>query len=276
MAKVLESAPERIQSQRAPQRNIRPSIPRFEPVDAISSRNGERVGAQWMDDVQPGPQSWRTAVFFWKFEEKEVQDDDTGKLKIKRIVTMRLYYVFNVDQVDGAKLPKRENGGPVDDGDDCEAFDVNAAAQGIADSYLANGGPSYANDGIDSAYYRPSQDSVHMPEAKQFDRPGSYYAVMFHELGHSTGHPERLGRFDLTKRLAAFGSDDYSKEELVAEFTSAFLAAQSGIDNTIDDSASYISHWLKVLHSDPKLAVAAAGQAQKAADLIMAAGKPAS
>ena len=68
---------------------------------------------------------------------------------------------------------------------------------------------------------------------------------------------------------AAFGSPVYSKEELAAEFASAFLCHEAGIANTIENSTAYIQGWLKALRSDKRLAVIAASQGQKAADYII-------
>ena len=61
---------------------------------------------------------------------------------------------------------------------------------------------------------------------------------MFHELGHATGHESRLNRHGMETGIAPFGSPTYSREELVAEFTAAFLCNVSGIENTIDNSAA--------------------------------------
>jgi len=97
----------------------------------------------------------------------------------------------------------------------------------------------------------------------------AFYATLFHELVHSTGHRERLNRKTLTDG-APFGSPTYSREELVAEMGAAFLCATAGIDDpTIEDSASYIQGWLTYLTSDPRALVIAGAQAQKAADYIL-------
>jgi antirestriction protein ArdC len=67
-----------------------------------------------------------------------------------------------------------------------------------------------------------------------------------------------------------FGSHDYSQEELVAEFGSSMLCGFVGIEQqTLENSAAYIQGWLKVLKNDQKLAIMAAGQAQRAADFIL-------
>jgi antirestriction protein ArdC len=93
---------------------------------------------------------------------------------------------------------------------------------------------------------------------------------MFHELGHSTGHESRLNRAGIAKDKHGFGSGSYSREELVAEMTAAFLCGHCGIDTaTITDSAAYINNWKTHLRGDMRCVVFAAAQAQKAADYIL-------
>ena len=92
---------------------------------------------------------------------------------------------------------------------------------------------------------------------------------MFHECIHSTGHSSRLSRgFD---KCAAFGSADYSREELIAELGAAFLSSIAGITNTdLDDNRNaYIKGWLKALKSDKKAIILAGGKASKAADYVL-------
>ena len=72
--------------------------------------------------------------------------------------------------------------------------------------------------------------------------------------------------------MSHFGRANYSKEELIAEFGSAFLCAHAGIDNTLDNSAAYIAGWLKALKDDNHLAITAASAAQKATAYILGAG----
>jgi len=92
---------------------------------------------------------------------------------------------------------------------------------------------------------------------------------MYHELTHSTGHPSRLNREGITAQ-AGFGSEVYSREELVAELGSAYLCALTGIETgTIDNSAAYVAGWLRKLSDDRSLIITAASSAQKAVDYIM-------
>jgi len=119
------------------------------------------------------------------------------------------------------------------------------------------------------ASYSKVLDSVQMPERTCFNSGEEYYSTLFHELTHSTGHPARLNRSSLTD-FERFGDQNYSREELVAEMGSAFLCGITGIENrTINNSAAYLANWLDALKNDSRLVLVAAGQAQKAADLIL-------
>ena len=87
-------------------------------------------------------------------------------------------------------------------------------------------------EGGDQAYYAPRADYVQMPDRAAFVSTEGYYQVLFHELTHSTGHASRLNRKAVAEAAAAFGSADYSQEELVAEMGAAFLMAHCGLSTT--------------------------------------------
>ena len=107
-----------------------------------------------------------------------------------------------------------------------------------------------------------------MPSKSLFHSSEEYYSTLFHELTHSTGHKSRVGR-DGIEEIAQFGSESYSKEELIAEMGAAMLCGITGIvPATIQNSASYLQHWITRLKGDSKLLVSAASAAQKAADFI--------
>jgi antirestriction protein ArdC len=101
-----------------------------------------------------------------------------------------------------------------------------------------------------------------MPPMSAFENLSSYYATVFHELGHLTGHENRLDR----KLITRFGTEAYAAEELVAELTSAFLrrARRPGELR----HSGYIDHWIKLLRSDPKAIFTAASKASQAASYL--------
>jgi antirestriction protein ArdC len=208
--------------------------------------------------VRKGERS--SMVVFWK--QYEVDDRDTGEPK--NVPVLRYYNVFNVQQCDGVPYPDAPKFEPIE-------FSPVAASEGIVAGYAD--GPTIEHGGA-SAYYTPKTDAVKIPEATRFASVPEFYATLFHELAHSTGHSKRLDR-GLDKNPAAFGSSDYGKEELVAEMASAFLCAQADIQPvTIENQAAYIQGWLERLRGDKRLVVTAAGAAQKAADWIRGNRKP--
>jgi antirestriction protein ArdC len=198
-------------------------------------------------------------VVFWK--RYATKDKETGDKKIVPVI--RHYNVFNAEQVEGIEAPDAVQPDP-----DAEPFVPIDEAERIVAGYAGGGGPTVEHGG-GQAYYRPKEDLVRIAEPERFVDRESYYATLFHELAHSTGHSKRLDR-GLDKQLAPFGSADYSKEELTAEMGAAFLAAAAGISPpTIDQSAAYIDGWRKKLKGDKKLIVQAAGAGQRAADHVL-------
>ena len=191
-----------------------------------------------------------TPIIFWgKKENKE-----TGK----EYSFQRFYQVWNLEQVNGIDYQE-----PVTDPNEWSPI---KSAELIAEGYHL--GPKVQN-GEPKAYYVPSRDVINMPKRELFENPEGYYATLFHEMGHSTGHKNRLNRDTLTD-LCAFGSTNYSKEELVAEFSASMLCGISGIENgVLDNSAAYIAGWLKRLRDDRQMIVSACAQAQKAVDYIL-------
>jgi antirestriction protein ArdC len=228
--------------------NLAPySDPRWLTMKQANARGGK---------IRKGEKS--TLVVFWK-QNTITQETDTGEITEKTVPFLRYYLCWNVEQCGGLDLPALETG----------KVDVIADAEAIV-AAMPNP-PRVDHDGGSRAFYRPQLDSIHLPQRNGFDSAGEYYSTMFHELTHSTGHQSRLYRQTLTE-VVPFGSETYSKEELVAEFGAAFLCAHAGIENTIDNSAAYIQGWLKALKNDPKLAIISASQGQKAADYILNTG----
>ena len=151
-------------------------------------------------NVRKGERS--TLAVFWK--QQQIADDKNGE-STKTIPLLRYFNVFNVQQCEGLTLSAIA---------DSPTVEPLAAAQAIVDG-MPNP-PRIAHDGGNSAYYQPRTDSIHMPTVNTFHGAGEYHSTLFHELSHSTGHATRLNR-DSLETPAPFGSEVYSKEELVAD-----------------------------------------------------------
>ena len=147
-------------------------------------------------------------------------------------------------------------------------LEPDAAAEAVVTDYINRSGVHLTVTESDRAFYRPSTDEVVVPELSQYQKLEEYYGTLLHELMHSTGHKSRLDRI---VDVAAFGSHEYSKEELVAELGSAFLLNRCGLESeaSFKNSAGYIQGWLMALQNDKKLLVSAAGAAEKAVAMIL-------
>jgi len=189
-----------------------------------------------------------THVTYFNMSEKV--DEVTGK--ISKFPLLRIYTVFNESQCENIELPEIPQP---------KLIEAESIIQGYVNKPKITLGFSHAS-------YSPSSDSVFMPAIHQFDSANAYYSTFFHELIHSTGHKDRLSRKSLTE-YDGFGGMNYSEEELVAEFGSAFLCAESGIDNTIVNSAAYIQGWLKAFKDNPNMLIKSASAGQKASDYIL-------
>jgi antirestriction protein ArdC len=199
-------------------------------------------------------------VVWWAtIEDKRlIKDDyDTEKTRVFRVP--KLHTVFNIDQTHGIDFPKVES-----------QFRSVTLKIFACENILKNmpGIPFIKHQG-DKAFYNPINDTITMPPIERFHSDEAYYKTLFHELAHSTGHSKRLNRKELVEH-DGFGKENYSKEELTAELTAAFLCAVCGIELTIiNNSAAYIKGWLKALKNDKRLILKAATQAQAAADYIL-------
>ena len=220
----------------------------YESPDWLTCRQANQLGGRIKKGEKACP------VVFWKRVKTE---DDESSDKPKKRPMLRLYHVFNMAQCDNLKsaLTAEQNG----------SFQSIEPASLMAKMPA----PPAIKHGMTMASYSPSEDCILMPDRQRFDGEEAYYATLFHELVHSTGHEKRLKRPGIVERNG-YGSDPYCKEELVGELGSAFLCGYTGIvERTIDNSASYIEGWLKQLKDDRTLIVSAAAQAQKAADYIL-------
>lgn len=205
-------------------------------------------------NVRKGERS--TEVVFWKPLDVPERDGSEGT---RTVPLLRTYRVFNALQCDGLRIP--------DVGADLRAREERRVPR--AESVLREmPDPPRIEKGHCTAWYAPADDLVGIPDIGAFAAADGYYASLFHELAHGTGHPRRLGRPYVAGEVR-FGSADYSREELVAELASAFVCAAVGLDNSlVENSAAYLAGWLRALRGDSRAILVASGQAQRAADWI--------
>lgn len=201
-------------------------------------------------------------VVFWKMKEEKTVNEN-GEEKVEKYPVLRYYKVFHHSQVSGVSFDFKRD-------EDILPPDPNDAAEKMLWGYVDREHLGYIEDkDSNEAYYSPQKDLVVIPAREYFSSSSGLYGTIFHELGHSTGHFSRLNRPGFEH--AAFGSKDYSFEELVAELTSCYLLESLGIStkDAIQNSASYIDGWIKAFQGDEKLIIRAAPAAEKAAKYII-------
>lgn len=117
----------------------------------------------------------------------------------------------------------------------------------------------------DSAYYSISKNEIVIPEKKQFKDGESFYSNLFHEMTHSTGAEGQLDRIKPT----SFGSEEYAREELVAELTAALTAQRYGMTKHLKgDSAAYLKSWLDSLKESPQFIKTTLMDVKKACSML--------
>lgn len=226
----------------------------------ITQRQAEQLGGE----VRQDQKKKGSMIVFWKVFNNSSEEEDASnetKDKGKKNFVLRYYMVYSINQCINLRLPER-----------CKELEKNRSAKiSLPESVFRN---YIQRSGIGEEYgrpsYSPSKDILRLPSFDDFNSPEAFYATAFHEAIHSTGHISRLARFKEGEAVC-FGSEVYSKEELVAELGAAFLCAKTNIEreSTYQNSVSYIQSWISVLEDDPRMIIMAASKAQKATDYIL-------
>ena len=207
-----------------------------------------------------------TKIYFWSFINQKVLDEkgkpklnSEGKAIVNSFPILKEWNVFNYEQctdLPEIKETKKEKS-EKERLEHCEK--IVAEFAGCPEIQFGNS----------RAAYSPTKDMIVMPNIDNFHSSADYYSTLFHEMSHSTGHSSRLDRKEGMQNIS-FGSHEYSREELIAEFSASFLCATVGIENeTLDNSASYIHSWSKKFREDPAMLMCCASKAQKSANHIL-------
>lgn len=220
------------------------SDPRWTTFKAMSAMNGK---------CRPGEKT--TMVTLWKPIKIK---DPTAPNGEKKILLLKYYRVLNVEQCDWPEGAIKELSTELPEG-----FDPLDAAEDAFRDYIDSDTELSLRWGGEVAGYAPDEHYIVLPDRERFKSAEGFYSVAFHEAGHSTA---RALKRDIS---GTFGTAKYGREELVAEMTAAFVCAELGVESDYDNSAAYIAGWMQAIQNDSSLIMQAAGQAQKAADLIL-------
>lgn len=197
---------------------------------------------------------------------KQLTDEEKGKYNV--YPKLQVYNVFNVDQtnlkearpelynkLEQANQIVRQSTGS-------DSYDFPAMDRMIEQNeWICPIKPIYG----DQAYYSISKNEIVIPEKKQFKDGESFYTNLAHEMTHSTGAENQLGRLKPT----SFGSKEYAREELVAELSAALVAQRYGMTKHLkEDSASYLKSWLNSLKESPEFLKTTLVDVKKASGMI--------
>ncbi|MBP6860757.1 MAG: DUF1738 domain-containing protein [Neisseriaceae bacterium] len=187
---------------------------------------------------------------------KPLKDDQGKPIKVFSLLErpfIKGFTVFNGEQIDG--LPRWER----------TPLTMDWVPDDPAETLLKASGADIKHEAGDRAYYSLTKDHIVLPEQKQFQNASLYYATALHELGHWTGHPDRLDR-DMS---GGFGSDNYAKEELRAEIASMMLNRELGLEHDPGQHLAYVQSWIKALENDPMEIIHATRDAQKIQNYVL-------
>jgi antirestriction protein ArdC len=203
--------------------------------------------------IKKGSKSLQVA-FFKPFEEEKTLASG-AKVKVMKGGFWRYYNVFNFSDSEGTNLTRPKTDNPLADN-----FTENVQAE----EFMVKCGCPIVYSG-NRACYSPGLHRIQLPPREQFKAIAEFYKTAFHEITHS------LAAESGKKLDSSFGSDEYSKEELVAELGANFIASFCGVDISthFDNSGEYLRHWLEVIRAEPKILLSAASEAQRRFDLLL-------
>jgi antirestriction protein ArdC len=206
--------------------------------------------------VRKGEKAAAYVIFTKPIVVKDENED--GSEEKKTIHMLRCTPVFNIAQTEGVKLPARETV-------EVEKLEPSELVASVQD-FMGSVGAVVKYNGH-SAHYAPRKDEIGLPQVEQFESSEAFAATALHELVHWTGHKSRCNRPGIVE-FGGFGSASYAMEELVAELGAAMLCERFQVANEIDNHASYIENWRKVIEADERAIFRAARMAEQAMDWL--------
>lgn len=273
--KIAEQIAAAIEQEQAPwQKPWKPGVPyipfnpttgkQYQGINTLILMNTQYSDPRWMTFVQAKNAGYSVKkgakahnIVFWKTTEiQDVVIDEHGNTEQQEVLleNPRAYWsqVFNASDIEG--IPPLQQS---------EVFEWEPIDK--AEELLNNSGAVIKHDS-NSAHYLPLQDEIHLPAKENFETSIGYYQTALHELGHWTGHADRLNR----PMNAKFGTAAYAKEELIAEITSVMTGGYTGLGyEPKQQNLAYIQSWAKKIRNDPSVILQAAAEADKATKFII-------
>lgn len=247
---------------------------RYKGINSLSLLSSDREDPRWMTFNQASTNGWKvrkgekaSLIQFVKTHELVTKRDEQGKpildekgnpVKAKiglnrAIITSA--WVFNAQQIDGIEPLVKP---------DVKQFQWDSIQR--AENIIQASGADITHKSGNRAYYSPALDSITMPMREQFDASDKYYATLLHELGHWTGHKDRLDR----SMIGSFGTEGYAREELRAEIASMLIGQELNIGHDPGQHIAYVDSWIQILRDTPFEIHAAAADAEKILNYLLA------
>ena len=217
-----------------------------EPLPQVSVQKGEKSFPVFITTFTVVDKETKAKI---KYDDKKLSDGEKQRYSV--YPKMQVYSVFNVDQTN-MKEARPELYAKIEEENQLVKPELNGEGFSFpaVDKMIEDNGwvcPIELQH-QDRAYYSILNDKIVMPEKAQFVDGESFVSVLFHEMTHSTGSESRLNRI----KPSAFGSEEYAREELVAELGSALVSQRYGISKNVkDESAAYLKSWLNSLKESP-------------------------
>lgn len=193
-------------------------------------------------------------------EVKEMSQSKREELGIESNYYLTSYRVFNIFQTENLpeiyhQLPTQHH---------TITFDVHSLVDELITTSTHE--VDFIDKDIDAAFYDLDKDHIVLPKKEYFRNEEGYYATLFHEWVHWTGHKDRLDR----SYLYGKGTENYAHEELIAELGSVFICAQLGLPKNMTQNAAYLQSWLKALKKDNRYIMRMVSYADRACKYILA------
>ena len=229
-------------------------------------------------------------VIYWNISHKDenghkVSDEDyetmtkAEKEKIKTIPVMMGYYVWNLQQTNFAEVkPERfaklQEQFKAPEMKDTTGMYVSKELDAMIDKQawvckintVEGAGAFYSQSKDEITVPMKAQFNIHNTPEETYKDGMEYYSSLVHEMAHSTGVEQRLGR-DMEGH---FGDKKYAKEELVAELTAAMVGNTMGFDKRIlDNNAKYVDGWMDTLKKEPRFILSVMADVNKASHMIL-------
>lgn len=193
---------------------------------------------------------------------KKVVNEETGEEEVRTYPLWKVYDVFHIG-TDTEDIEQKHQPEPMPN----VVRPVSEMERMFKAYFTKYGVECHKSKMCNEAFYNPSSHSITLPMMKQFKSKALYYSVKCHETVHSTGHKTILNRI---KKGTKFGSEEYSREELVAELGAATILKMFGIDTeqSVTNSKAYINSWTQAIKDDPMMVITGINNASKAVKVI--------